>query len=149
MSIDISSVDVWAGELEDRPGALASVLAQVTLCAGANLEFLVARPSPERPGCSILYVAPLNGPAQEDAAREAGLKRATHMHVLRLVGADRPGLLAGVAGTLAQADINIVGLTAASAKDISILYVRFASATDAQAAARLLAPVLCGDRGAG
>lgn len=141
-TIDVTSVQVWAGELDDRPGALASLLAQITLCARANIEFIVARPAPDHPGRSILYIAPLTTAEQQEAASAVGLRRAEQMHVLRLVGGDRPGLFAGVAGTLAQADINIHGVSAAAANGVAILYLRFATAAEAGAARELLTHVL-------
>ena len=143
MSFEVSPVEIWVGELEDRPGALASTLAQIMMCGGANLEFLVVRPSPEHPGRSIVYLAPLSTPEQQQAATQVGLHRAERMFALRLIGGDRPGLFAGLAGTLAQADVNIVGVSAAAANGVAISYLRFESQQSADAAARLLRPMLC------
>jgi hypothetical protein len=143
MSFEVSPVEVWVGELEDRAGALASTLAQIMMCAGANLEFVVVRPSPDHPGRSILYLAPLTTPEQCRIAQQVGLHRAENIHALRLVGEDRPGLFAGISGTLAQADINIVGVTAAAAAGTAITYLRFENRRLAEAAANLLSPVLC------
>lgn len=134
MEFQISRAAVWAGELEDRPGALASKLANLIMIAQANLEFIVARPAHERPGRGVLFVAPLTGPEQARAAAESGLSRAEGMHVVRLSGPDRPGLAAGIAGTLARDDLNIVGVSAAAVDGRVLMYLRFASARDAAAA---------------
>lgn len=143
MSFEISRVDVWAGELEDRPGALASKLAHLMMRAQANLEFVIARPSQDKPGRSVLYVAPLVGEQQEEVAQEVGLRRSKSINALRLVGPDRPGLAAGIAGTLASADLNITGLTASATQGQAIVYVRCASAEEIDAAIEVLTPVLC------
>lgn len=145
MSFEIAPVDVWVGEIEDRPGRLSSKLAHIMMSAGANLEFVVARPSHEHSGSGVLFLAPISGPDQSRAAHEVGLHKSDEMHVLRLCGPDRSGLAAGLAGTLAQAEINITGLTAAAVGDRALLYVRFATRDELQAAREALTSVLCGE----
>ena len=49
MAYRINKVDVWAGEIEDRPGGLAKKLA-VLAEAGANFEFLISRRAPKSRG---------------------------------------------------------------------------------------------------
>jgi hypothetical protein len=46
MAYTVKKVDVWAGEIADRPGGLASTLAALS-SAGANIEFVVARRAAE------------------------------------------------------------------------------------------------------
>lgn len=138
MGFEIKRVDVWVGELEDRPGALSSKLATVYVTGEADLDFVIARPLREKPGRGVLYVAPLEGEKRVRAAQDAGLHKSQSVHVLRLEGPDHPGLIAGVAGTLAQADINIAGLSAAAAKRNAIIYVRFATDDDVNKAADVL-----------
>ena len=52
MALQISKVDVWAGEIEDRPGGVGEKL-EVLSEAGANLEFVISRRAPERPGRGV------------------------------------------------------------------------------------------------
>ena len=52
MALQISKVDVWAGEIEDRPGGLGERL-EVLSEAGAHLEFVISRRAPERPGRGV------------------------------------------------------------------------------------------------
>ena len=54
MKLDITRVDVWAAGIEDQPGGLAQKLDALAK-AGANLEFLIARRAPEKPGTGVLY----------------------------------------------------------------------------------------------
>lgn len=142
MAFEITPVDVWAGELEDRPGALASKLAKIIMIAEADLEFVLLRPLCEKPGRAVLFLAPLIGPEQTQAAEDAGLHKCDSMHVLRLVGPDRRGLAAGIAGELEHADVDVAGLTAAATHGNVVIYIRFATAEDVAAAAKVLGPKL-------
>ncbi len=75
MAYDISTVDVWAGSIEDRPGSLSEKL-QPLVEAGVNLEFVIARRAPENPGTSFVFLAPIQGATQARAAKKAGLGKA-------------------------------------------------------------------------
>jgi hypothetical protein len=136
MGFELTKVDVWAGELQDRPGALAEKLTAI-MDAGANLDFVIVRPLGEKPGLGVLYVAPLHGDQQTRAAGEAGLSR-TGIHALRAEGPDKPGLGAGIAKTLADAGINVAGLSAAAVSDRALFYVRFGSNDDLVKATQVL-----------
>jgi hypothetical protein len=137
MAFEITRADVWAGEIEDRPGALADNL-EALMRAGANLEFVIVRPSAGLPGTGVLFVAPLHGEQQTKAAEEIGLRKSATMHVLRILGPDRPGQGAGIARALAEARLNIDGLSAAAIADRCIFYLRFDTEADAKRAAQLL-----------
>jgi hypothetical protein len=137
MAFEITRVDVWAGEIEDRPGELARKLATLQR-AGADLEFSIVRPVAKSGGRGVLFVAPLVGTEQTQAAEEAELAKADSLHVLRLVGPDRPGLLAGIAQTVANAGLNIDGLSAAAMAERCVIYLRFASDEAARKAAQVL-----------
>ncbi len=136
MGFEITKVDVWVGELEDRPGALCEKLGAV-MRAGANLEFMIVRPLSEGPGRGVLFIAPLRGEDQARAAEEVGLRK-SRVQVLRIEGPDRPGLGAGIACTLANAGINIRGLSASALGERCLFYIRFDSDTDLVRAAQLL-----------
>ena len=164
MEFDISEVEVWEGEIEDRPGALSEQLAEV-FRAGANLDLMISRPCPAaanaRPSllasikrwlagsssgssgsdASTLFLAPLHGEAQTKAARDAGLRRSP-WRWLRLEGPDRPWLAAGIARTVADADLNMRSLTAATIGERCVLYLSFDSDADTRRAAEVLAPEL-------
>jgi hypothetical protein len=142
MGYDISTVDVWVGEVEDRPGALAEKL-ETLLRAGANIEFAIARPSSDVTSHStLLFVAPLIGPEQTKAAAEVGLVKSGTMHALRVIGPDRQGLLADMARTLADAGVHIDGLWAAALGGRAVQYIRLESYAAARRAAQILTPKL-------
>ena len=137
MAYEITKAEVWAGDIEDRPGTLAHMLGALQQ-AGANLDFVIVRPTAGLPGQGVLFVAPLHGPPQIAAAEEIGLRKSASMHVLRVAGPDQPGLGAGIARTLAEASLNIAGLSAAAITDTALFYVRFATDADAKRAAQVL-----------
>lgn len=141
MAYRISKVDVWAGEIEDRPGGLAKKLA-VLAEAGANFEFLVSRRAPEKPGAGVVFLTPIKGAAQKRAASEAGLNTTDTLHSVRVEGADRPGLGTKMTRALADAGINLRGVSAAALGRRSVTYFAFDSASDAQQAIRILRKVL-------
>jgi hypothetical protein len=142
MDFEITMVDVWTAELEDRPGTLAEKV-EALQRAGANLEFAILRPSGDvLSSTGLLFVAPVVGTAQTRAAEEVGLEKNASLHALRIVGPDRPGLIAGIARTLADARINVTALWAAALGERSAQYIRFESHADARRAAQLLASKL-------
>jgi hypothetical protein len=126
MAFEITRMDVWASELFDRPGALAEKL-QGVMRAGADLDFMIARRQPDKPGTSVLFLAPLTSLDQIRAAEDGGFKKAAGLHSIRLIGPDRPGLAAGIAKTVADAGLNIRGLSAAAVNDRCVFYVAFES----------------------
>ncbi len=91
MKLDISRVDVWAASIEDRPGALAEKLDALSQ-QGTNLEFLIARRAPEKPGTGVVFVTPIKGASQVKAAKKAGFEKTKSLHAIRVAAIDKPGL---------------------------------------------------------
>jgi len=137
MAYEITRENVWVTELEDKPGALARKLEGV-MRAGADLDFMIARRDPQRPGFGVLFLAPIKGSQQVRAAEEAGFAKARSLHTLRIEGPDRPGLGAGMAQALADANINMRGISAASIGDRCVFYIAFENDDDAVRAAQVL-----------
>ena len=52
----VERVDVWAATIEDKPGGLARVLAELRE-EGADLQFIIARRA--EPGKGVVFVTPL------------------------------------------------------------------------------------------
>ena len=67
MEIIVERVDVWAANIEDKPGGLAGVLATLR-DVGADLQFIIARRAPQEPGRGVVFVAPLQGDREIAAA---------------------------------------------------------------------------------
>ena len=60
MPYSIRKVDVWAAEIDDRPGGLADKL-EALAKAGASLEFIVSRRAPDKPGKGVVFLTPVRG----------------------------------------------------------------------------------------
>lgn len=141
MRFKITKVDVWAGELEERPGGLNQKL-EALAKAGANLEFVISRRAPEKPGTGVVFLAPVRGAAQMRAAKNAGLSKAPSLYSLRVEAADWPGLGARITRAIAEAGINLRGLSAAAFGRRSVSYLAFDSDADARKAGRALKTAL-------
>jgi len=137
MKLDVTRVDVWVVSIEDRLGGLAEKLESLTQ-AGANLEFLIARRSPEKPGTGVVFVTPIKGARQLRAAKQAGFERADSLHGLRIACADKPGLAVKLTRPVSDAGINLRGLSAAAIGKNAILHLAFDSAADTSKAMRCL-----------
>ncbi len=143
MAVKVTKVDVWAGEIVDRAGGLAEKLEAVAE-AGASLEFVVARRQPDRPGTGVVFMAPLKGAAQGRAAQGAGLSKTTSMHTIRIEGPDRPGLGAKITRAVADAGINLRGLSAAALGRQCVAYLAFDVEADAKKAMSVIKKAMAG-----
>lgn len=143
MAYSISRVEVWAGDLVNKPGMLARVL-EALAGAGANLEFVVARRVSNN--TARVFVAPLKGARQTRAAQDVGLVRASGMHSLRIEGPDKPGLGAEITRKLADQGINLRGLSSAAIGRKSVCYIAFASTDDLATGQKTLRKLLGGKR---
>ena len=137
MALKVTRVDTWAATIEDRPGGLARKLKALAE-GGANLEMVIARRSPERPGRGVVFVAPVKGVRQSRAAVAAGFVRAEALHTVRAEGPDKPGMGARIALALAGAGVNLRGLSAAAIGKKCVVYLAVDTADGAAAAAGVL-----------
>jgi len=137
MKLNITRVDVWVAGIKDRPGGLAQKLNTLAR-AGVNLEFIIARRAPEKPGTGVVFVTPIKGPRQAKAARQAGFKKTKSLRSVRIAAADKPGLGAKLAQRIADAGINVRGLSGAATGKSAVFHLAFDSASDANKAIRCL-----------
>lgn len=131
-------VHVWSGEVEDRAGGTAAKLKYLAQ-AGANLEYVFTKRLPDKPGKGVLYVTPITGPAQINAARAGGLTETDNPVVHRISGDNQQGLAHRLTQAWAMAGISFQGLTMTVMGDKFIGYAAFDSVADANAAAQILA----------
>lgn len=141
MPYELSNIHVWVSEMENQPGGLAGVLEDLSV-NGINLEFVVGRRQPDRPGKGLVFVAPVTGAAQIRAAKKAGFAKAESMHSIRIIGPDKAGLGARMTRVIADADINLRGVTAASIGRKCLVYFAFDSKDDAKKGMRELKKLL-------
>ena len=136
MSLVVESVDVWAATIQDRPGGIAEKLAPLAE-AGADLQFVIARRAPDKPGTGVLFVTPLRGNVETAAGVKSGFAVADSLHSLRVEGDNKPGIGAQLAKKMADAGINLRGLSAAVIGERFIMYLALDTADDAEKAMSL------------
>jgi hypothetical protein len=137
MKLNVTQRDVWAATIEDQPGGLHEKLAALSK-AGANLEFVVSRRAPEKPGKGVVFVTPLKGAKQTKAAETAGFQKLAGLHSVRIEATDKPGVGAAIAKALADTGINLRGLSGAALGRRFVLYLALDTSKDAARAAAIL-----------
>lgn len=141
MAFRMHKVQVWSGELPDRPGAAAATLEHLAR-AGADLEFVFTRPHPRNAEVTVIFLAPVEGIPQTEAARAAGLAPARDIAMLCVEGENRPGIGYEIMSRLAVAGINLRGLTVSTVNNQFASYLAFDNADDASMAVQLLATLV-------
>ena len=137
MKAKVTKVDVWAATIQDRAGGLAEKLAPLA-AAGANLEFIVARRAPDKPGEGVVFVTPLKGAKQVKAGKEAGFHTTDTLHSVRVEGCDKPGLGAKATKALGEAGVSLRGLSAAAFGRKFVCYLALDTAAAAAKAASIV-----------
>jgi hypothetical protein len=127
MELMVEQEDVWIAGLEDKPGALATKLTALA-DAGADLDFVIARRSPERPGTGVIFVTPLRGDAELKAASGIGFSAANRLHSIRIEGENAKGLAGMISEKLGAAGINLRGFSGAVIGKRFVLHIAFDTA---------------------
>jgi len=138
MTLKVTKIDVWATSIDDQPGGLANKLA-VLAEAGADLEFIIARRAPDKPGTGVVFVTPLRGDNEISAAAEvAGFADTPSLHSVRVEGDNRAGIATDLTMKLAGAKINLRGMSGAVIDDRFVMHFAFDTDADAALAMDLL-----------
>ncbi len=141
MAYSVNKCDVWVAEIDDRPGGLADKLDGLAQ-AGASLEFVISRRAPDKPGKGVVFLTPVRGAKQTRAANEAGFNTTSRIHSVRVSGPDRQGLGVKMTRALADAGLNLRGVSGAAVGRQSVAYFGFDSAEDATSAMKILKKTL-------
>ena len=110
MAISIKKVTLWRTEVENKPGALSSVLAPLAE-VGADLQVVMGYRYPGEEHKAAIEVCPVSGKKPTIAASKAGLA-ASAIPTLLVHGDNRPGLGHAIAPAIAEAGINVMFLVA-------------------------------------
>lgn len=129
--------EVWAASIGDKPGALGQKLTALAE-AGADLDFIIARRSTEKPGTGVVFVTPLRGDKEIQAATSLGFTVTQHLHSVRIEGANEPGLAGKLAQQIGNAGINLRGLSGAVIGTQFVLHAGVETAEDAAKVMKLL-----------
>jgi hypothetical protein len=136
----VKKVEIWHGEIDDHIGGLTSCLEPLG-DAGADLDVVIARRQPHVRGKGVVFVGPINGSKARQAAEAAGLRKAGDVSALHVEGPNRPGECRRLTGVLAEAGINLRGLSALAIGARFVAALAFDNAADADQAARVLRAV--------
>lgn len=137
MNLIVERADVWVASIKDDAGGLAKVLAGLRE-VGADLDFILARRAPDRPGTGVVFLTPLRGDKEVNAAATLGFNVVSSVKSLRVEGDNQPGIAAEMTQKIAAAGISLRGLSAAVSGTRFIAYLGFDSAQDAAKAAKVL-----------
>ena len=137
MSLEVTKIEVWACQIPDEPGGLAKVLKSLG-DAGANLECVIGRRQPEKPGSGVVFLTPLKGSKVQRAAQAAGFNPAQNVATLKVEGADKPGMGSRITEAIAGAGVNLRGVSCAVSGKRFAAYFGFDSSDDATKAARAI-----------
>ena len=110
MAVTVKKVVLWRRELDNRPGALATVLEPLAL-AGADLQIAMGYRFPGNESRAAVELAPVTGRKATAAAQAAGLQP-YGIPTLIVTGDNRPGLGYALSRGIADAGINMVFLVA-------------------------------------
>jgi hypothetical protein len=137
MNMIVERVDVWSASIKDKPGGLANILRGLR-DAGADLDFIIARRAPDKPGSGVVFVTPLRGDREVAAAAMLGFNVTSSLKSVRVEGENRPGVSAELTEKLSAAGINLHGFSGAVIGTRFILYIGLDSAEDAAKAETIL-----------
>jgi len=137
MNLKVELVDVWHASIDDKPGGLGTVLSGLR-DAGADLDFIIARRAPEKPGSGVVFVAPLRGDAEISAASMLGFNVTRSIKSVRVEGDNRAGVGSELTEKLAAAGINLHGFSGAVIGERFILYIGLDTSEDATKTAAIL-----------
>jgi predicted amino acid-binding ACT domain protein len=137
MELLVERVDVWAAAIQDKPGGLAMLL-DALRSAGADLQVIIARRAPDKPGTGVVFVTPLQSDREIRVAAQVGFNVSQSLHSVRVMGQDRPGVAAELTQKLADAGINLRGFSASVIGKQFAAYVAVDSLADANKAVQIL-----------
>ena len=113
MVLKVDRVDTWLATIKDQPGGLSKKLAKLA-DAGVDLEFIISRRAPDKPGKGVVFVTPIKGAAQIRAAKKAAFRKSKRLHTIRVEGTDKPGMGAKITEAITNEGINLRGFSAAA-----------------------------------
>ncbi len=137
MELIVEKVDIWAAGIKDEPGGLADKLAALAQ-AGADLDFIVARRSPEKPGTGVVFITPLRGDKEIAAGAQVGFSVTNSLHSLRIEGPNKPGIAAKLTRKIANEGINLRGMSAGVIGTKFIIYIALDTEEDVTRAMQVL-----------
>jgi hypothetical protein len=110
MAVSVKKITLWRSEIDNRPGALASVLEPLA-GTGADLQVAMGYRFPGNATRAAIELAPVQGKKAATAARKAGLAP-SGIPTLIVQGENRAGLGARLSRAMGDAGIDMAFLVA-------------------------------------
>ena len=129
----VERADVWSASIADKTGGLSWLLKGMDE-AGADFNFIIARRTPENPGSGVVFVTPIRGDKEIKAASTLGFSLTRSVDAVRYEAENQPGATARLSEQLADAGINIRGLSVAVIGTRFVAYIGFDNSGDAEKA---------------
>lgn len=136
MAVTVKRITLWRREVENKPGALATVLEPLAT-AGADLQVVMGYRYPGAADKAAIELFPVTTKKHKDAAATAGLAEAD-IPTLLVEGDNKPGLGHAVAKALADAGINLAFFIAQVVGRRYSAVVGFENDADARRAANII-----------
>lgn len=137
MDLLVDRVDVWVADTVDKPGGLSGILKGLQE-SGADLDFIIARRAPDKPGKGVVFLTPIQGDREVKAASTLGFNLTGSVDAVRVEGDNVPGAAARLTELIADAGINVRGFSAAVIGPRYIAYIGFDSPGDSRKAAHII-----------
>jgi len=137
MPMKVTKTVVWAGEIKDQAGGLADML-DVLAGAGVDLDCVIARRQPDKPGSGVAFVTPIKGKKAEQAAATFGMMEGKNIRTLRVEGPNKQGMGARMARAVAEAAVSMRGVSALVLGNKFVAFLGFDTSEDADKAAKAI-----------
>ncbi len=137
MELIVERVNVWSASIKDEPGSLSRILTGLRE-AGADLDFIIARRAPEKPGTGVVFVTPLRGDREIAAAADLGFNVTNSVHSVRIEGENKAGIAAELTDKLAKEGINLRGLSASVSGARFVIFIGLDNAKNTVKAVNIL-----------
>lgn len=139
--MNVSKTTVWAATCDDQPGAVMRKLEGLA-GSGADIKFILARRLDREPNKGVLFVSPLVGERQLNAAKALGFAATRDLFAVQVEAADEPGLAYLFAGALAKEGINLRGISGMVVRGVFVACMAFDTELDADRAVVRLSQAL-------
>ncbi len=137
----IKKFSIWSTEIDDVAGATTGLF-KVLADAGVDVHFALGRPQGEQAGKALLFISPIEGKDQEEAARKADFVPRPDVVGVQVDGPNRKGGNFKLTAALAHADLTVRALVTTVNGERFTAVFALKSDADAEAAIKILHKVV-------
>jgi hypothetical protein len=137
----IKKFPIWSTEIDDVAGATTGLF-KVLADAGVDVQFALGRPQGTKPGKALLFLSPIKGKQQEEAARNADFVPRPDVVGVQVDGPNRKGGNFKLTAALAHADVTVRALVTTVSGDRFTAVFAVSSDEEANEAIKVLHEVV-------